>query len=258
MTNKRSGETWVPGLDCALLDERIDNAMRRVSGSIGLDISVDKGRMRTLKDTASQALEAGMNSGGPLFMRIGQGVFEAGLCKIGQSLNPKEVCAEILYEFHTEAVAAFQAARATLAADALAFMREKGAPEADAQMLIAAADGAFIIPDKELFTKEGLPFIRTIAEPSTQALIGGLAGFALVFAIVRSPHLGIFTGVLTGGGAYYLARRRVRTRCEAILRQLPRNLYQMLATEWNAGIRRYAETVNARLTVGKTLPSGGA
>ena len=250
MTNDAAGNAkvaWAPGLDTSLLDERMDNAMRRVSGSIGLDISVDKGRMRTLKETAAQALEAGASSAGPLFMRVGQGVFEAGFCKIGQALDPKEVGAEILYEFHAESVAAFQAAKAALAAEALAFMKQRGVGEAHAQTLIAAADGAFNVPDKELFTREGLPFIRTIAAPSTQAFIGGLAGFACVFALIRSPHLGIFTGVLVGGGAYSLARRRVRSSCEAMLRQLPRNLYQMLATEWNANIRRYAETVNAGL-----------
>lgn len=240
-------EKWMPALDTSLLDERADNAIRRVSGSIGLDISVDKGRMRTLKETAAQALEAGVDSVGPLFMRIGQGVFEAGVCKIGQSLDPKEVGAEILCEFHAEAVAAFQAAKAALATEALAFMNARGMGEAVTQAAITAADGVFAAPDKELFTREALPFIKTVATPSTQAFIGGLAGFACVFALIRSPHLGIFTGVLAGGGAYYLARRRVRRRCESLLRQLPRNLYQMLATEWNANIRRYAETVNAAL-----------
>ena len=246
MTAAPSG-TWTPRLDTSILDQSMDNAMRRVSGSIGLDISMDKGRMRTLKDTAASALETGMSSPGPLFMRLGQGVFEAGFCRIGDSLDPKEVGAEILHEFYTEATAAFQAARAALSAEASAFLREKGADDTLAQRAIAAADAAFAPPDKEMFTKIGLPFVKTIATPSTQALVGGLAGLALAIALIRSPHLGIFTGVLAGGGAYYLARRRMRQRCENILRQLPRTLYDMLATEWNANIRRYAETVNAGL-----------
>ncbi len=242
-----SGKNWVPEIDAAILDDRMDNAMRRVSGSVGLDISMDKGRMRALKETAGQALESGVNSAGPLFMRVGRGVLDAGLCKIGQSLDPKEVGAEILYEFHTEAVAAFQAARAALSAGALAFMRERGLGETHCQAVLAAADGVFAVPDKEKFTRVGLPFVKTIAAPSTQAFVGGLAGFAVVFGLIRSPHVAVFTGVLAGGGAYYLARRRVRARCETLLRLLPRNLYDMLATEWNAAIRRYAETVNAGL-----------
>ncbi|SBW11181.1 hypothetical protein KL86DPRO_70199 [uncultured delta proteobacterium] len=248
-----SGKIWNPGLDTAILDERMDNAMRRASGSIGLDIAMDKGRMRTLKDTAASALEAGLGSAGPLFMRVGRGVFEAGFCKVGESMDPKEVAAEIMREFYTETAAAFQAAKAALATDALAHMQRCGLGEAQCNALLSAADGAFSVPDKELFSREGLPFIKTIATPSTQAFIGGIAGFAVVFGLIRSPHLGIFTGVLTGGGAYYLARRRVRRKCEETLLQLPRNLYQMLATEWNANIRCYAETVNAGLAL--TAPS---
>lgn len=223
---------WAPRLDISSLDKCMDNAMRRVSGSVGLDISMDKGRMRTLKDTAADALDAGMSNPGPLFMRVGRGVFEAGFCKIGDSLDPKEVGAEILVEFHSESTAAFQSAKAALNAEALAFLQNKGVAEAQSQRIIAAADGAF-------------------AAPSTQALIGGVAGLVLVIALIRSPHLGVIAGALTGGGAYYFARRRVRQRCENILRLLPRNLYDMLATEWNANLRRYAEIVNAGLPLSR-------
>ena len=236
---------WTPTLDTTILDERMDNAMRRVSGSVGLDISFDKGRMRALKDTAADALESGLNAVGPLFMRIGQGVFEAGFLKVGQSLDPKEVGAEILMEFHAEAVGAFQAAKAALGSEALAYMQQRGMSETHCRTVIEAANEGFTPPEKDMYTTVALPFVKTVATPSTQAFIGGLAGFACVFGLIRSPHLGIFTGVLVGGGAYYLARRRVRNRCESILRLLPRSLYQMLATEWNTGIRRYAETVNA-------------
>ena len=240
-----SEHTWKPDLDTAILDERMDNAMRRASGSIGLDIALDKGRMRALQNTASKALEAGMSSGGPLFMRIGQGLFEAGLCKIGEALDPKEIASEILREFYVEAMAAFLAGKAALSADALDHMKCQGLDDTYCQAILTAADGVFSAPDKDMYTKTGFPFVKTIATPSTQALVGGLAGFAAVFGLIRSPHLGVFTGVLVGGSAYYLARRRVRRKCEETLRMLPRDLYQMLATEWNAGIHRYAETVNA-------------
>ena len=245
--SQHSENLWKPDSDTTILDERMDNAMCRASGSIGLDIALDKGRMRVLQDTAAKALDAGMQSPGPLFMRVSQGLFEAGLCKVGESLDPKEVAAEILREFYTETAAAFAAGKAALAADALDFMKSRGLDDTHCQAVLAAADGAFDAPDKALFTQTGLPFVKNIATPSTQAFIGGLAGFAVVFGLIRSVHLGFFTGVLVGGGAYYLARRRIRRRCEEALRLLPRNLYQMLATEWNAGIRRYAETINLGL-----------
>lgn len=247
MTREGTAKQWTPQLDPAILDERMDNAMRRASGSVGVAIAMDKGRMRALRDTAADAVDAGLSSGGPLFMRIGRGVLEAGFCKIGEAMDPKEVAAEIMREFYTESTAAFQAAKAALATDALAHMQRCGLDDTRCRALLAAAEAVFSAPDKELFTKEGLPFVKTIAAPSTQALIGGVAGFAGVFGLIRSPHLAIFTAVLTGGGAYYLARRRVRRKCEETLLQLPRNLYQLLATEWNAAVRRYAETINASL-----------
>ena len=250
MTKHIPTQAWTPSLDSAILDERMDNAMRRASGAVGLDISMDKGRMRAMRDTAADALEAGANSAGPLFMRVGQGVLEAGFFKAGDALDPKEVGAEILREFHAEAVPAFQAAKAALAAEALAYMNGRGIGDTQCRAVLDAANDTFAVPEKELFTREGLPFVKTVAMPSTQAFVGGIAGFACVFAFIRSPQLAIFSGVLIGGAAYYLARRRVRRRCEDLLRLLPRNLYQMLATEWNANIRRYADTVNAGVEKG--------
>lgn len=240
-------EQWTPSLDTKILDDRMDNAMRRASGSVGMDISFDKGRMRTLKETAADAVDAGMSSVGPLFMRVGQGLFEAGTCKIGDSLNPKNVGGEILAEFFTESNAAFQAGRAALNKEAREFLEKREIPEAQRETLLAAADAAFMPPDKENFTKVGLPFVKSVAVPSTQAMVGGLGGFLCFFLLLRSPHLAFFSGVLVGGGAYYLSRSRIRKRCEDILRHLPRHLYEMLATEWNAGIRRFAETINIGL-----------
>ncbi|CAK7065634.1 MAG: hypothetical protein DELT_01640 [Desulfovibrio sp.] len=240
-------EEWTPELDTQILDERMDNAMRRASGSVGMDIAFDKGRMRALKDTAANALDAGAGSAGPLFMRVGKGLFEAGTCKIGDSLNPKDIGGEILAEFYAEANAAFQAGKAALGKEAQAYLEARAVPEERRATLLAAADAAFAAPDKEMFTKVGLPFVRSVAAPSTQAVLGGLAGFLCFFLLLRSPHLAFFSGVLVGGGSYYLSRSRIRKRCEDLLNFLPRNIYEMLATEWNAGIRRFAETINMGL-----------
>lgn len=240
-------EQWTPSLDTRILDDRMDNAMRRASGSVGMDISFDKGRMRTLKETAADAVDAGMASVGPLFMRVGQGLFEAGACKIGDSMNPKHVGGEILAEFFAESNAAFQVGKAALHKEAQEFLEKRGVPEAQRAALLAAADAAFMAPDKEMFTKVGLPFVKSVAAPSTQAIVGGLGGFLCFFLLLRSPHLAFFSGVLVGGGSYYLSRSRIRKRCEDLLRHLPRHIYEMLASEWNAGIRRFAETINAGL-----------
>ncbi|MDL2210046.1 hypothetical protein LJC26_04500 [Desulfovibrio sp. OttesenSCG-928-O18] len=243
---------WKPSLDTSILDERMDNAMRRVSGSVGLDISFDKGRMRTLKETAGDALNAGLGTPGPLFMKVGKGAFEAGFLKIGESLDPKNVGAEILYEFHAESTGAFQAGKAALYAEARDFLQQQGVSEEHCNAVLAAAEGTFAVPDKDAFTKVGLPFVKAVATPFTQAVLGGIAGFLCVFLLTRVPHLGFFSGVLIGGAAYYLARSRVRKRCEQILQLLPRSLYDMLATEWNTNTRRYAETVNAGLAPAAT------
>ena len=218
---------WTPSLGTTILDECVDNALRRISANVGFSVSMDKGHKRTMRDMA--------DPDGVEFFRV------------GDSLDPKEVEAGILREFYAEAVPAFRAAKAALAAEALAYIKGREVDKAQSRVVLATADGAFTIPEKDIFTKEGLPFAKTIAKPSTQAFIGGIAGFLCMFALVRSPHLGIFSGVLIGGAAYYLARRSMYRHCEELLRLLPRNLYQMLVAEWNANINRYADAVNAGL-----------
>jgi hypothetical protein len=236
---------WQPAVTTELLDKRLDNALRRAAGSIGFDISMDRGRMRTLTETAESALNAGLQTPGPLFMRVGSGLFAAGGMKMGESLDPGEAVAEILYEFHTEAVAAFQTLKTSLYADALAHMQGGNLNESHRAAVLAAADNDFAAPEKEQFTKVGLPFIKTGMPPSTQAILGGIAGFVCALLLTRAPIAGLLAGAAAGVGAYSFARRRIRRKCERLLWALPRNLYSMLATDWNAGIRRYADIVNA-------------
>jgi hypothetical protein len=234
-----------PGI--ADLDMRLENAMRRVSGSIGFDISHDRGRMRTLQETAARSLATGMESGGPWFMRVGQGALDLGTFSPGQGLNLKDVGAEILSEFHTEGTAAFQAARAALYADALAHMQGQEVDEECRNTTLSAADGTFNMPDGDAFTREALPLVRQTAAPATQAGIGALAGVAGLVLLTRMPHLAVIGGLVIGGAVYYMARGRLRVRSEQLLRQLPRKLYHVLAAELKANVRRYEETVNAAL-----------
>lgn len=44
-----------------------------------------------------------------------------------------------------------------------------------------------------------------------------------------------------------VCRNRLRTRSEGLLRQLPRQLYDLLHTGLNTNTQRYADTVNAAL-----------
>jgi hypothetical protein len=233
---------------------RLENAMRRVSGSIGFTIAHDRGRMRTLQETASRALETGMESGGPWFMRVGQGALDAGTFSLGQSINLKDVATEILSEFHTEGTAAFQAARAALYADALAHMQGQKVDEECRNAALSAADGTFSLPAEADFTREALPLVGQTATPATQAGIGALAGVAGLVLLTRMPHMAVVGGLVIGGAAYWLARGRLRARSEQLLRQLPRKLYHVLATELKANVRRYEETVNAALKVLQHAP----
>jgi hypothetical protein len=238
---------WKAQLSLADLDMRLENAMRRVSGSIGFDISHDRGRMRTLQETAARALETGMESGGPWFMRVGKGALDVGTFSLGQGLKLKDVGAEILSEFHTEGTAAFQAAKAALYADALVHMQGQEVDEECRKAALSAADGTFNLPAEDAFTREALPLIRQTATPATQAGIGALAGVAGLVLLTRMPHLAVIGGLVIDGAVYQLTRGQLRARSEQLLRQLPRKLYHVLATELKANVRRYEETVNAAL-----------
>jgi hypothetical protein len=236
---------WSSRLSLAELDARLENAMRRVSGSIGADISYDRGRMNAMKDAAARALEAGQESAGPLFMRMGKGALEAGAFTVGRAVDLKAVAGEIMAEFHTEGTAAFQAARAALYTEALSHLRGLGLAEDHCKNVLEAAEATFIVPDKEAFTREALPLVSQFASPATQAAAAGLAGLLCCTLLTRMPPLGVIGGLVLGGGAYYLARGRLRGRAEQLLRQLPRILYHLLAAGLKSNIRRYEETVNA-------------
>ena len=240
---------WEPNIDTALLDERMDKAMKRASGSIGADIAFDKGRMRMVKDTAIDALDAGLSSTGPLFMRVGQGLFEAGSFKMGKSISLQEIGSIILYEFHTEAVIAFQTARTALHTEALAYMQDRGMTEEHCKAILDAANEIFIMPSKDAFTEVGRPLVNIAAMPLAQALLAGLIGGAAAVALTRVPHLGVIGGAFIGGAMYCFARSRIRRRAEELAYLLPRRLYEMLRTDWNSNIRRYAETVNAGIPI---------
>ncbi len=238
---------WTSKLSLSDLDERVENAMRRVSGSIGFDISHDRGKMRSMKETAARAFEAGMESGGPWFMRMGQGALEAGTFSLGQGLDLKAVGGEILAEFYAEGTAAFQAARAALYADALAHMQGQKVDEECRKTTLAAAEATFSLPAKDAFSHEALPLVAQGIAPATQSAAIGLIGFLGLILLTRMPPVAMLGGIGLGCAAYFTARGRLRGRSEQLLRVLPRKLYQLMASELKTNVRRYEETVNAAL-----------
>ena len=245
--NAVNAVVWSSNLSLSELDKRLENAMRRVSGSIGADLSLDKARMRVMKDSAARALEAGMESSGPLFMRMGRGALEAGTFPVGRAVDLKAIAGEIMGEFLGEGTAAFQTTRATLYTKAMSHLRDQGFAEDHCNNVLAAAETTFAVPDKEAFTREALPLVSQFATPVTQALVAGMGACLCCTLLTRMLPLGIIGGLILGGTAYYLARGRLRGRAELLLRQLPRKLYHMLAADLKTNIRRYEDTVNAAL-----------
>jgi len=238
---------WSSKLGLSELDNRLENAMRRVSGSVGADLSYDRGRMRVMKDSAARALQTGMDSAGPWFMRMGQGALEAGAFTLGRAVDLKAVAGEIMTEFHTEGMAAFQAAHTALYTEAQSHLLGQGLVEDHCNRVLAAAEETFSVPDQNAFTHEALPLVRQFATPATQAAVAGMVGLVGCVVLTRAIPLGVIGGLILGAAAYYLARGRLRGRAEMLLRQLPEKLYRLLATGLTSNIRRYEETVNAAL-----------
>ena len=77
---------WAPIFDSKDLDARLENAFRRVAGSIGFALDRDRCNTMTLKNTAADAMDAGLE-GGPLFMRLGRGLMELGSYTPGAHLS---------------------------------------------------------------------------------------------------------------------------------------------------------------------------
>ena len=247
MAIQQSSPAWTPQICMEELEKRMENALRRVSGSIGFDIDCDKSRVRSISDSAGRAFDTMNDGSGPWFMRVGLGLLEAGSFKLGPGLSLKDMGAEILREFYNEGNAAFSLAQTALAAEARAYLQSLGHDDAYTLGLLEKAGQSFCMPDKELFTREAMPYVKESVSPAGWACMGALAGLAGGIALTRVPHVGVGLGLITGIAAFFAAKKSTHRRSEALIRQLPRKLYQILATEWNANIRRYADAVNAAL-----------
>ena len=238
---------WVPAQVTSELDTRLENAFRRVSGSVGYDISFDSGRSRTMRETAAQMLDAGAESGGPLFMRMGRGLAEGRGLKLGPGISLRDMAGDILREFHNEGNTAFQGAKAALYADALSHMRGCHLDEEHCRAILHSAGEAFAPPSKDEFTRIAEPFCDQKLTPPVLAFIGAVAAFTLIIVFVRSPHLAVVGALLAGGLGFYSGRNRRRSAARRLLANLPRCLYDSLRSGLNANVNRYADIVNTAL-----------
>ena len=243
---------WVPQFSEEDFNRRMENAYRRISGSIGHELSQDRGNTRQFKDSAAEALNSGFDyRNGPLFMRVGKGALAMSSYRPGGTVELKECAGEILREFYEEGASAFQAAKAALGVEADTFLQQCAvAPERISPVLAAAGD-TFLFPDKEEFTKIGLEYCAEATSPATLAALAGVAGFAPVLMLLRSPVLAGILGVCAAGAAYCYFRAKRRNRAETMLNMLPRRLYDVLQGALKTNVRRYSETVNAALAASR-------
>ena len=238
---------WKSELTLEELDTHLENAYRRLAGVIGFNLNQDRGNTNLLKDSASQALEAGLDTPGPWFLKLGRGVLELGGYRPAGGVSLKDVSAEVMREFFSEGNTAYQLAKAALYADAARYMREQGIAEHLSQSILKAADDSFVLPSKDAFTQVALPLIGEGPSPATVSALAGIGGFAITIVAVRAAVLGALVGVLAAGVVYYMARGRLRARAERLLHRLPKNLYSLLVTGLKSNARRYEDVVNAGL-----------
>lgn len=238
--------TWTPDFSEEAFNKRLENAFRRVSGSIGFELSRDLGNSRNLKNSASNALQSGMDyNNGPLFMRMGKGALDIAAYKPGGTVDLKECAGEILREFFEEGKGAYLAVQAELHAGARAHLLDAGCSEAHVQSVLATADAGFTQPEKEDFSKAAADLCHEIASPVTKAVFVGALAFAPVIALMRNPIVAVVAGVAATLAAYYFIRNARVGKVQRMLHILPRRLYDVLHAGIKTNARRYADTVNA-------------
>lgn len=236
---------WKPQLTTDELESRLENAYRRAMGAVRFNIDLDKCRLNTIKESASNAFEQGLNQTGPLFAKVGRGLIAAGSFQPGPGLCLKSIAGEILQEFFTEGRAAFAVQQASLNAEAAAWLKAEGRDEAGIRHALEAASGGLDMPDKDTFTREAKPFVEGGLGTMNSVGLGAVLGLVLGVVLTRAPHVGILGAAVGGGIGWYLGKNRLRARAERMVRHLPHVLHQSLVSQWNANTRRYADAINA-------------
>lgn len=209
---------WKTGLDTTILDKHMDVAMKRVAGTVGVDIAFEKGFIKTRS--------------------------KSGMIKFGRSIRPDDISQAILTAFHAGAKLAFVEAKEALDTKALSYLKRQGLDEERRLAVLGAAGTHFAMPPVSVFHDIGNSFAKASVSPGIQTGLGGATGFLLVFMLTGAPQLAAFSGILIGGSAYYLARGRTRRRAEELMRDLPHGLYGMLVNRWNQGLAGYADRIS--------------
>lgn len=236
---------WTPALGTQDLESRLENALRRAAGSVGYEISLDRSRTNTLKDSAAAALHDTVLQPGPLFANLGLHLASAGTLPSAPDMSLKDMAGDIMYEFYSESTAAFSLGLTELAAEAETWLRAKGLDEDRLRSVLGAAEKSYILPDKDRFSREAMPFVHEGLSMMGCVVLGGLAGLALGLVLIRAPHVALVCALAGGGTGWYLGKSRRRVRAQRLVAHLPRALAHLLFTQWKSNFQRYAEIVNA-------------
>lgn len=150
-----ASDKWKSASTVQELDTHLENAYKRVSGIVGYKMGQDRMNLETLSESAKSALE-NLATPGPMFMRIGSGLGAAVGCRPKTELSLKELAAEVLSEFFSEATGAFQAARLRLRREADEWLKSRGVEESSRKAALTAADESLLGPSKEDMTRAAL------------------------------------------------------------------------------------------------------
>ena len=225
-------------------DEHMENAYKRVAGIAGFKMGQDRLNLDALSGSARHIMDINLNSGEPFFMRIGRSVGTAATYRPKAELSLKELAAEVLGEFHNEAVGAFQDVKVRMFRQSSDWLKERGLDDERRRSLLTAAEESFLPPSREDMTREALPYVRQLATPGTLAALGGFAGFGLMIFTLRHP---LFLAIGAAGGAglaYYLARGRLRAKARDLMVRLPQDLYNLLRRNLVSNQTRYQEIIS--------------
>jgi len=238
--------TWKLDCPCQELDEHLENAFKRVAGIIGHKMQQDRMNLQVLSGSARDIVDMNVAPTEPFFMRIGRSVATAASYRPKGAIDLKELAAELLNEFYSEATGAFQATRVRLREQAGTWLADQNVTEDQRRAILGAADDSLLPPSREDMTRAALPYIKQSITPGTLAIIGGFGGFGLIIATIRHPVLA-FLGAAAGAGlAYYFGRSRLRTKAQTLLTRLPQDIYSILKQATISNQTRYQEIVNKK------------
>jgi len=226
------------------LDEHVENAYKRVAGIVGFKLGQDRMNLDALSGSARRIMDLNFSSDEPFFMRIGRSVGTAVTYRPKAELSLKELAAEVLGEFYSEAVGAFQDVRVRMFNESSVWLKSLGLEDERRKSILSAAEESLLPPSREDMTREALPYVKQVLTPGTWACLGGFAGFGLMIVTLRHP-LFLAIGTVSGAGlSYYLARGRMRAKAQTLMVRLPQDIYNMLRRSLISNQTRYQEIIN--------------